>query len=293
MRRIGSRTDRGYIPDSNTLTFPCLLCRGMSAEDFSAEHVKYDVSNGVAELRLANPDRRNCFSLAMAEAFHYRLETAILDGDVHAILVTAEGPVFSAGVELDLLTGDDREAYEAFVDLETEFFYWMRNTTTPIVAAATGPVVGVAATLFLYGAHMTVAAPDVEIWWPEVEHGIAPVERAVWLTMAAGRAHTLETLMLGERFTAERARELGLVNRTVDPDEAAATARELAERVATLDREHGIAADFLKATKHAERDMIADSTAWADWRQHGLEHNRKGSERGRQGSVESGGGDNT
>lgn len=232
------------------------------------------VADGIAEIRLSHPEKRNCFSVGLTEQFHAAIREALLDDVVRAILLTADGPVFSAGIDLELLSGERPDDRERFVELETEFFEWMRNASTPIIAAATGHAIGTAATLFLYGADLKVVAPDVEFWWPEVEYGIAPVVRTVYLVNEAGSALALEAMLLGEHIPADRAETAGLVNRVVAAPDVEDTARDMAERIVGLDREFDVAGAFLDAVQHAQREMGAASMAYADWQQHGLEANR-------------------
>lgn len=227
------------------------------------ERVLLDVTDGIAELRLASPAKRNCFSLELAEDLYEGMASIRERDDVRVVLVTADGPAFSAGADLDIVATDAPEALERLKSLYDPVFDWMHWSDVPVIAAARGPVVGAGGSLLCYAADLRVVTPSVELWWPEAEHGIVPLSLSVYLATQIGRTRTLELMLLGRAasMTAEEGRGLGLFNRVVEDEHLEATVREMAEQISALDA--GIAAVFLEVLDRAECETGGASAAYA------------------------------
>ena len=243
----------------------------------SHDRVRLNVAGSVAELRLSHPEKRNCFSIALAEDLR-DLTLSIDDHDVSAVVVTAEGSVFSAGADLDIVDGDSRGDSEYLRELYGTVFDWMRSEPIPVIAGARGPAVGAGASLLCYAADLRVTGDDVEIWWPEVQYGIAPLSRVISLSKDIGTPHALELMLLGEdgKLDATEAHDLGLVNRVVDPEAVDDEARTMAETVAEYDGEHDIVGGFLDVLREARREESGATTAYAKYRRNADQLRREG-----------------
>lgn len=245
----------------------------------SGEHgrVQLRFDEGVAEVRLDHPEKRNCFSLELAADLRELVERIDRRDDVLAVVVTGAGPSFSAGADTALLTDDDPSGLE---QLQADYgfvFDWMREEPIPVVAGADGHAAGAGASLLCYAADLRVVGEGTQIWWPEVEYGIAPLSRLVSLAADIGGPRALELLLLGEHgsVSAAEAHGLGLINRLVPSDAVDETAREMAGIIADYDREHDIAADFLDVLYHARREGSGASAAYATRRRQQRERRRR------------------
>jgi enoyl-CoA hydratase/carnithine racemase len=229
--------------------------------------VSLSVSDGVAEIRLQHPEKRNSFSLELSEDFSEHLTTVQARDDVSVILITAEGPVFSGGADTAVLTeGTDAERDRLGTLLLDEICHELHRTTTPVVAGARGPAAGGGATVLCYGADFQVVSPSVEIWWPEVEYGAAPLGRAVYLANQIGESKTLELMLLGSdgKMSAAEAADAGLVTTVVDENQVEQRARDLARTIATRDEAYpGIVEAFVDAIHHARQEAYGTSIAYA------------------------------
>jgi enoyl-CoA hydratase/carnithine racemase len=221
-------------------------------------------NDSVAEIRLTSPDRRNCFSPELvADLDEVLTETSYYD-DLHAILLTAEDPVYCAGADTSILSESPDDVTE-ISDILYEVFEWLRNTPVPVVAAASGDAVGAGASWFCYVSDLKVASPNVDISWPEVEYGRVTYPRSVFLTVELGPSKAAEMLLLGEKLSAEEGKQLGLVNRVVPKEKVESTGRELASRLAEFGTEYGVARDYLETIYHTRRELGSTSDRWADW----------------------------
>lgn len=229
--------------------------------------VKLSVSDGIAEIRLEDPAKRNAFSIELSEDFS-ELLTVIKDhAEAHVILITAEGPVFSGGADVEVLSGGTPKEKERLGELLLEeICHPLHRTTIPVVAAAQGAAAGGGATILCYSADLQVVSPNVELWWPEVEFGAAPLGRAVYLANEIGESRALELMTLGEagKITAEEAHQLGLVSRVVNDEEVEQEAKEIAEILVRHNREHdGIVEAFVDAVYQARQESSGISMNYA------------------------------
>jgi len=104
----------------------------------------------------------------------------------------------------------------------------------PVVAAVGGPAVGIGTTLLLH-CDLVYATPGARFQLPFVPLGIVPEFGSTYLLpLLAGYQRAAELLLLGQPFTAERAREVGIVTEIVRDDELIATAEEAARKLAEL-----------------------------------------------------------
>jgi enoyl-CoA hydratase/carnithine racemase len=168
-------------------------------------------SNG--ESNLLDPTSMEQLRSALADA----------DGDdaVQAILLTASGGVFCGGLDIGAIRagGNPVEFAAALVDL-LHLFARLRK---PIAAAVQGDALAGGSAL-VAAVDYAVSVPDAHIGSHEVSKGIWPMIAQVPLVHRIGVRHALENIGAGEPFTAERAREVGLVQAVVAPAELVATA---------------------------------------------------------------------
>lgn len=102
----------------------------------------------------------------------------------------------------------------------------------PVVAAVDGYCLGQGLIYLLLLTDLRLATPRAEFGFPEIAYGMGGAGGMTRLGRHVPHAVAMEMLLLGERMGAERAREVGLVNRVVPPDELFPAARAMAARVA-------------------------------------------------------------
>lgn len=179
----------------------------------------------VARIELHRPEKKNAFTAEMYRQLGDALAAADAAQDVGAVLLHGTRECFSAGNDLaDFLkprpAGEEAPATALFRTLPV-----MRK---PVVAAVAGPAIGIGCTLLLH-CDLVYAADSARFQLPFVPLGIVPeFGSTLLLPLMAGYQRAAELLLLGEPFTAEQAREAGIVNAVVP----AAEVLELAERKA-------------------------------------------------------------
>jgi enoyl-CoA hydratase len=187
----------------------------------------------VAVITLDRPDKLNAITPQMTAALGRALDDIEGDDRVRAIVIEGAGRAFSAGFDLE--AGDWDSLANIRREMETDFDLIMRfwDCPKPTVAALHGYCLGGALELAL-ACDMAVASVDTRLGEPEVRFGSGIV--ALLLPWITGPKQAKELLLTGnDRITAQRALEMGLVNRVVPEGQHRAAALELAREVAAND----------------------------------------------------------
>jgi len=186
-------------------------------------------ADGVFEMRLNRPEKRNAITFAMYEALAGALRDAQADKAVNAVLLSGEGAGFCAGNDLnDFLSGPKfTSAHPAMVFLRT-----LATFGKPIIAAVHGQTIGIGVTILLH-CDLVVAARTTQLSMPFVSLGLVPeAGSSLLLPRLLGWQRAAELLFLGKPFDAANAHRLGLVNRVVEDKTLMDEARDLALTVA-------------------------------------------------------------
>jgi len=196
------------------------------------QHITLELSPAaVATVTLNRPDSLNALSTAMLDELRAAV-ASLAEAGARCLLLTGAGRGFSSGA--DLATGgglpdDVGAALEAHYNPLIEALFAL---PLPVVAAVNGPCAGAGCSLAL-AADIVIAARSAYFLQAFVNIGLIPDAGATWLLpRLAGRARAMEMMMLGERISAERALEWGMIGRVVDDGELAAESVALATRLA-------------------------------------------------------------
>jgi enoyl-CoA hydratase/carnithine racemase len=189
-------------------------------------------------LTLARPEKRNSLSEAMLTALKAAITAADGDGAVRAVVVTATGPVFSAGHDLKELTArrsdaDGGRAYhERIMRQCCDMMRAIVNCRKPVIAAVQGPALAAGCQL-VATCDLAVAADTATFATPGVNIGLFCSTPMVALSRNVPRKRAMEMLLLGEQLPAAKAAEYGLVNRVVPAQRVLPEAMAMAELVAS------------------------------------------------------------
>jgi 2-(1,2-epoxy-1,2-dihydrophenyl)acetyl-CoA isomerase len=196
------------------------------------EHIRLEHSQaGVATITLARPERLNALSGQTVDELRAAVEEAGRSGD-RCLLLTGEGRGFSSGADLAAGGGLPEDAGMALEQHFNPLIEALFALPIPVVAAVNGPAAGAGCSLAL-AADIVVAARSAYFLQAFVNVGLIPDAGATWLLpRLAGRARALEMMLLGERVSAEKALEWGMIARVVDDAHLASEAVALATRLA-------------------------------------------------------------
>jgi 2-(1,2-epoxy-1,2-dihydrophenyl)acetyl-CoA isomerase len=199
-----------------------------------------------AVLTLADPAKLNILSAPLMLQLQEHGERLVQDPEVRSIVLTGDGPGFSAGGDLRMMQqavdqfGSDDDTEGAFMP-----YQWIRyrfgafarliaKSDKAWIAALNGPAAGVGLA-FALTCDLALAADDAVIVPAFGRLGLVPEVGTSWaLTRALGYRRAFEFYVGGEHIDAHRAAELGLVNEVVPRDELLPRADEWCDRIAGL-----------------------------------------------------------
>jgi 2-(1,2-epoxy-1,2-dihydrophenyl)acetyl-CoA isomerase len=190
---------------------------------------------GVMLLRLNRPERLNAMTAELLEALHRGLDEIAAAPDTEALVLTGAGRAFSAGGDMDTLTGwQQLTAAERRVHFEraAELALRLAELPLPVVAAVNGAAAGAGLDLVL-GADLCVAARSATFSSGFLALGLAPDMGGSWLLpRIVGLSRARRLILGGERIDAETAREWGIVADIAEDDELESVALQTATRMA-------------------------------------------------------------
>jgi 2-(1,2-epoxy-1,2-dihydrophenyl)acetyl-CoA isomerase len=204
----------------------------------SDKTVLWEASDGVGRITLNRPDSLNAWTAEFGSELKDIIEGPAADDSVRAVLVTGAGRGFSSGA--DLKAGFDPHPDDGRPDVKKELHHvyhpaiaGIRRLPKPVVTAVNGPAVGIGCSLALAG-DLIMAAESAFFGLAFVNIGLMPDGGStLFVPAAVGKARAFQMALLGERVSAQRALDWGLVN-WVHPDdrlldEAEALASKLAK----------------------------------------------------------------
>ena len=190
----------------------------------------------VAVVRLNRPDGRNALTTELKTALRDALEEVADDTTVRAVVLASSGRAFCVGQDLrehaEALRGNMSAALTTVPEHYNRIAAALATMPKPVVAAINGTCVG-AGLGFALACDLRVAAAGVSFATAFAGIGFGGDSGlSGTLAHAVGASRATELLMLGEPFTAEAARDWGLVREVVAPEEVDGAALALAERLA-------------------------------------------------------------
>jgi enoyl-CoA hydratase len=198
----------------------------------TSDYLRVERLEGVAVVTLDHQSDRNALSFAMIEGLVAVVRSLSSDGEIGAIVVAADGPVFSAGGSVD-------DLFEPKAPLEEMYAgaLAVAESGVPTVAAVNGPALGAGMNLAL-SCDLIVCTPRArfETRFPQI--GLHPGGGHLWhLRERIGRQAAAALSLFGEVLGGEEAAQHGLAWRCVPESELLDVAVALASRAAGLDRE--------------------------------------------------------
>src|SRR3954454_13397998 len=191
--------------------------------------VEFEQRGHIALLTLNRPEARNAISPEVSQAMAGLLDAIEADDELRAVVLTGAGDVFSAGADLKVVAQgrgmDIARAKGGFAGVVN------RDFPKPLIAAVNGPALAGGCEIVL-SCDLVVAADSARFGIPEVQRGLmAAAGGLIRLPKRVPLAVALELAMTGDPIDADRALQLGLVNRVVPAGHVVAEAIALADRI--------------------------------------------------------------
>lgn len=184
------------------------------------ETVEYTKDGRIANVSFCRPKVHNAFNSTviseMADVFG-KIEE---DDDIRVVVITGEGKSFCAGADLNWMRGVINQSFEENLaesnDL-ADLFWQIYTCRRPVIGKINGAAIG-GGTGFVAVCDIAIAASSAVFSFSEVKIGVVPACIGPYVIKKMGEGKTRELFITGERMKANRAHEVGLINRVVDDD---------------------------------------------------------------------------
>jgi cyclohexa-1,5-dienecarbonyl-CoA hydratase len=211
---------------ANEVQTEAVLTKSARRAPAGLEFIRHQVDGPVARVTLNRPEH-NLLNEQMLRELADGIAMFAENGAVKLIVLDASGKVFSAGVDIGEYTG---ERAFSMLDAFHAACIAMVEAPQPVLVVVDGAAIGGGAELVAYG-DLVVATPRARFALPEITIGMFPPLASTMFPHIVGPKRTLELILTGEAISAERARELGLVNRLVAEDKLQSAVNELIGKI--------------------------------------------------------------
>ncbi len=218
--------------------------------------VEYATQGRIAIITLNRPEARNAVNAEVAQGIESSLDRFENDPELWVAILTANGKAFCAGADLkEIAAGNSDKLFTAkggFAGI------CKRERAKPLIAAIAGSALA-GGTEVALSCDMIICSTETNFGLPEVKRSLVAGAGGLFrLPRAVGMAAALEAILTGDPLPAQRAYELGMVNKVVAPDAVMAEAMKLAERI-NANAPLAVQASRAVATRALHDD---DATLW-------------------------------
>jgi len=182
----------------------------------------------ITVVTLNRPERRNSLTIELLNELVASIKVASDQADERVLILRGAGAAFCTG--LDLKEAADRKKAHMTAELVAKALTTLAETRLVTIAAVHGAAVAGGAGI-MSACDFVVAAEKTKIGYPEVRRGLVAGLVMAFLRRQVGERNMRELVLGGELIDAERAREIGLVNRVVAPDQLMIEAQKFADSV--------------------------------------------------------------
>jgi len=182
----------------------------------------------ITVVTLNRPQRRNSLTIELLNELVASIKVASDQADERVLILRGAGAAFCTG--LDLKEAADQKTAHITAELVAKALITLAETRLVTIAAVHGAAVAGGAGI-MSACDFVVAAEKTKIGYPEVRRGLVAGLVMTFLRRQIGERNMRELVLGGELIDAERAREIGLVNRVVAPDQLMIEAQKFADSV--------------------------------------------------------------
>jgi len=206
--------------------------RFMTMSDKTPQFVKLERAGRIATVTIDRPEKLNAIDNRVLDELEHVFDELERDGDIRVVIVTGAGEkAFVAGGDIEHMRNLSLQEGERFVYRGHALLSRIENSRMVVIAAVNGYALGGGTELAL-ACDFRVASENAQFGLPEVTIGLFPgwggTQR---LARLVGVGLAKELVFTGERISAQRALEIGLVNRVVKKEELMDVCRQIAEKI--------------------------------------------------------------
>jgi enoyl-CoA hydratase/carnithine racemase len=220
-------------------------------QTMSFETILVETANLIGTITLNRPEQYNTFSSQLAEELYEALKQLDKDDEVRVVILKGAGKAFCAGIDINELFGKTAMEYRAWIERMERPLFTISRMKKPVIAqvhgVATANGMGLVA-----AADLAIVAENARMGLTAINVGLNCIGPIVPVIRSVGRKRALELLLYGELISAQRALDMGLINKVVPADDLDKEAREWA---AVLAQKSPIAVQISKEAFYAAADL--------------------------------------
>lgn len=191
--------------------------------------VEYEKKERVAYITLNRPEKLNAIDVAMRDELWRVLHDFNESPDLWIAVITGAGRAFSVGHDLVAMSGRGDDLYSPEISTE-DLYVYQTAIFKPIIAAINGFCLAQGGGIAL-ASDIRIASDRAQLGWPQTKRGIGSVSGPCMLAQRVPLNIAFEFLFTGDMIGAERAFELGLVNKVVPHDDLMSSVDELVQKL--------------------------------------------------------------
>jgi enoyl-CoA hydratase/carnithine racemase len=216
-------------------------------------NIDYSLDAGVFVLKINRPEKKNALLPGMYAALADGLRWADESDDVRVTLIRGVDNCFTSGNDVNGFVSNEADSSKGRPS--QDLMHALNESTKPIVAAISGLAIGIGTTL-LFHCDLVYASRECFLQMPFTRLGLCPEAGSSYLLpRQIGHQRASEMLLLGDRMSAEQAREYGVVNEVLDQAEYLDYAMTKARQLAALP------ADSVQTSKRLIKTGSAEATS--------------------------------
>ncbi len=189
------------------------------------------IEDKIGTITLNRPEANNTFNIEMATELNAALRRMDKDSDVNVIVINANGRNFCTGIDVNYVDGKPMKDYLDWVRLMEEMNITIARMAKPVIASVHR--IAVANGIGLVAAcDLAIASDNARFGATAINVGLFCMGPAVPLLKSLGRKRTLELIMTGDLIGAEKALDIGLINKIVPEAELVQETKKYAKKLA-------------------------------------------------------------
>lgn len=195
-------------------------------------NIKFEMEEGIAVVTVNRPDKLNALNAQVLDELEDAFKRAFEDDSVCVVILTGAGDkAFVAGADIGEIAELNGTTGKVFAKRGQRLLNMIETGPKPVIAAVNGYALGGGNEIAM-ACHIRIASKTAKFGQPEVKLGVIPGYGGTQrLPRLVGRGMALELILTGDMIDAERAHQIGLVNRVVEPERLLEEAKTLARRI--------------------------------------------------------------
>ncbi len=197
--------------------------------------LRFEISNRIARVTFSRPEVHNAFHSGVIKEMRQVFAEIAKSPEIRAVVITGEGKSFCAGADLNWMKAVAEYKYDQNLAESSELaelFNDIYTCTRPVIGRINGAAIGGGAG-FVAVCDISIGAQSSVVSFSEVKIGLVPACIGPYVIKKIGEGKARGLFITGERLTADRAKEVGLLNKVVPDAELDKTIDELLQQILT------------------------------------------------------------